>query len=166
MMPPKKTQAPATPPCHECGEPAEVAISQSEKNPQRPYWRCTNCKTEKGPMFLGWHGEYTGEKPQFKRGGGTPYKKPQKTSWDQEEEEEEERPKKSLKRAADDIPTGPPSNMNFLDKYTKDKILQSHDLGIRAVTLLQELHAKVDYLIHDYEAGIRDKDGPLAIDDQ
>lgn len=144
-MPPKKSL-----PCYECGEPAEAAISQSEKNPNRPYYKCRNCgENGQASLFLGWMEEYDGKAPQRKR--SAPPKKSQRR--EEEEEEEEERPRK--KRGADPhslpgslpevAPTAPPTS--FLDTFLKGKILSSHENGEQILLQLKTLNSNIEFLL-------------------
>ena len=128
-MPPKKS----TPPCYDCGEPAEAAISQSEKNPNRPYFKCRPCGDKKGAKFLGWMDEYDGGPPQRKQF-------PQKRKKEDSEEEEESPPAKKKEKRED------PSS-SFLDKFVRDKILKNTENSEEVLSLIRQLNENFEALL-------------------
>lgn len=136
-MPPKKI---SNPPCYECGEASQPAISQSEKNPGRIYFKCAECsdKTGKPGLWLGWQGEYEGKKPKFLK----------RKTFEAPEDSEEERP---LKKAA----ISPP--LPFMDKLCRDKLFQNSEKLEDLYERVQLINEKIDELLERTEVkGVED----------
>lgn len=164
-MPPKKQSKFLT--CWQCeGAPEVKTAGPNAKNPGRHYYACDECRTDKGPLFLGWiEGEdaYTGKKPKAfgaakKAAPAVPPKKRRYNSEEEavttEEEEEEESPppakkpkKTELKRASSRIPSPPPTDSAFTDPYIQDRILQTNTDVKLLLSKQAALLEKVDQII-------------------
>lgn len=134
-MPPKKF---SNPPCYECGESSQPAISQSEKNPGRIYFKCTECSDKSGKpgLWLGWQGEYDGKKPKFQK----------RKTFEAPDSEEEEPPKKKVKESPAVSPPLP-----FMDKLCRDKLFQNTEKLEELLQDVQQLHLKLDELLERVE---------------
>lgn len=154
-MPPKKAKALT---CYQCGEEAETAVSKSEKNPNKPYLKCTNCPSSNGVgkgLFLGWFGEYDGSPP--KRKGSYKKPPPPKEDTEEEEESEEEKPAKKRKREEDPLPKLP-----FLDKIMRDKITQNAENSHEILDAINELQHSIIKLTEKLEKVLEEENKSVS----